>query len=137
MPDPILLRKGRVDFPVRFGFATRTQVVALFKQTYDGLPSVNADEEGRPRPLTPPPTPPEHQSKTSCVEEAEIETSVELFAEQFAEAIPEDRYLMKEIRQYLFAMRGLDPTEVVKGVEWWMRVLDDEKRRVAGEDGLL
>lgn len=137
MPDPILLRKGRIDFPVKFGFATHTQVVALFKQTYDESPSVNVDEEGKSRPLTPPPTPPEHRSKTSCVEEAEIETSLELFAEQFADAIPEDKYLMKEIRQYIFAVRDLDPAEAVKGVEWWMRVLDDEKRRVAGEDGLL
>lgn len=87
--------------------------------------------------MTPPSTPPTYDLKTPQLEKIDVVPPVDLLAEQFADAVPEEKYLMKELRRYLFAMRDLDPAEAFEGVQEWMKGLDEEKRRVAGDDSLI
>lgn len=94
--DPALIRPGRVDYKVLFGYASKEVAGKLFRHVFIKSPEELVEGEK----LT--------------------EADIPALAEKFAEIVPANELTPAELQGYLLIHRG-DPAEAIEGATEWVR----------------
>jgi chaperone BCS1 len=100
--DPALIRPGRVDLQVEFGYADRPALAEIFRELYKEIGPV---KNGAAAP--------------SSSEKESERAHVPRLAEAFAQRIPEGRFTPAEIQGYLQGYKG-QPEKALEGIEAWV-----------------
>ena len=144
--DPALLRPGRVDMSVVFGYAETADIKELFSAIYSTLDGDFGSHKRRPRQvngsgsITPSPrssTPSSSTSSstsTSPVREKhsdqQHQDTVAKQASEFARRVPPGEFTAAEIQGYLLNHKNA-PEDAIEGAEQWVRSVQkkrEEKR---------
>ncbi|KAG0636203.1 P-loop containing nucleoside triphosphate hydrolase protein, partial [Tuber brumale] len=84
--DPALIRPGRVDMQIEFGYACKATLAEIFRELYssvDGIDSATVEEE----------------------EEEQYKLTIHQLSERFAEMIPENKFTPAEIQGFLMSYK--------------------------------
>ncbi|KAL4885244.1 BCS1 N terminal-domain-containing protein [Aspergillus karnatakaensis] len=136
--DPALIRPGRVDLTIAFGYSSAADIRELFSAIYSTL-------EGDLRAST--------TEKLSRALKAKIQANakksaandlggkfpaekVSLWAERFAENVPEGEFTPAEIQGYLLHHKT-DPEGAIEGAKQWVVETRDKKARIAKGEVLI
>ncbi|KAF8431981.1 P-loop containing nucleoside triphosphate hydrolase protein [Terfezia claveryi] len=106
--DPALIRPGRVDVQIEFGFANKETIRRVFQELYKGLTNL---PEQSPAPL-------------------EID-SIDSLAERFSSAVPAGIFTPAELQGFLM-MHKHQPHRAVAEVSSWVDKKLGEKKSVGG-----
>lgn len=118
--DPALLRPGRVDMAIEFGYASKSDIEELFSAIYMSL------EGDLPR-LDSSSSAAEMKEKGSVKEVADKESErVRALAKRFAASVPEDEFTPAEIQGFLLNHKG-KPEEALDEVGEWVRRVKNKK----------
>jgi chaperone BCS1 len=120
--DPALIRPGRVDMQIEFGFACKATLAEIFRELYssvDGIDSatVEAEEEvfgGEDEPLLPP------TEKNDGDREEQYRSTIYEFSERFADMIPENKFTPAEIQGFLMSYKRA-PRFALERLPTWLR----------------
>ena len=143
--DPALIRPGRVDVQIEFGFANKETVRRVFQELYKGLTDL---PEQSPPPLGTPsrrdsyaheyadvfqPSPVESihpEYSFSCKNKKESD-SIDSLAERFASAVPAGIFTPAELQGFLM-MHKHQPHRAVAEVSSWVEKKLSEKTGIRG-----
>jgi len=100
--DPALIRPGRVDLQVEFGYADGPALAEIFRELYKEIGPI---KNGAAAP--------------SSNEKESERDHVPRLAEAFAQRIPEGRFTPAEIQGYLQGYKG-QPEKALEGIEAWV-----------------
>lgn len=135
--DPALLRPGRVDMTITFGYAARDDIEELFRAIYSML---EGDVRKRRAPKTKAKAKAEAKANGTAVvtdEETKKERKimvarreymekVPVLANEFASRVPAGEFTAAEIQGYLLNHKHA-PHEAIDGVEAWVANMRDKK----------
>ncbi|KAL1964803.1 hypothetical protein VTN77DRAFT_6305 [Rasamsonia byssochlamydoides] len=147
--DPALLRPGRVDMMIAFGYSDRVTIRDLFLAIYapleGDLPAARvkngfaAPDKSHHKPT--PSRSGSHSSRSSwsslsssssspssSSSETLPKTEIVALAEQFASLIPSGEFTPAEIQGYLLRHKR-EPEVAIAGAEAWIRVIREEKEK--------
>ena len=130
--DPALIRPGRVDVEIEFGFASKETIRRVFTELYKGLN--NLPEQPLPQHMSPRKDPYDgedaiyHPSpdgsiisgyEFSCGDGFKDAGDIELLAQKFANAVPSGVFTPAELQGFLM-MHKQNPGMAVKEVGGWV-----------------
>lgn len=121
--DPALIRPGRVDMQIEFGYAGRNTLGEIFRELYsrvDGMDSATIEEEeevfgGEEEPLLPPT---EKTTRGETDRHAQYTAKIADLAEKFADMIPADRFTPAEIQGFLMSYKRAPRLAIQKLPGW-------------------
>lgn len=135
--DPALIRPGRVDMQIEFGYAGRNTLGEIFRELYsrvDGMDSATIEEEeevfgGEEESLL------SSMEKTSTARseldrQAQYTATIADLAEKFADMIPVDKFTPAEIQGFLMSYKRA-PKRAIRKIPEWL----NSKPSAAGEKG--
>lgn len=136
--DPALIRPGRVDVQIEFGFANKETISRVFQELYKGLTDLPEQTPplGTPRrdsydyvdPIfQPSPVDSIHSEYLFTYEKKESD-SIESLAERFASAVPAGVFTPAELQGFLM-MHKHQPQRAVAEVASWVEKKLVEKRK--------
>ena len=102
--DPALVRPGRIDRKVLFGYCSKEVLTKLFSHIFEKAPEEIAEGEVV----------------------SEVEHDIAALAEEFAAKIPDDKLTPAEVQGYLLVHRE-DPVAAVAEVEEWAKSTIERK----------
>jgi len=118
--DPALIRPGRVDMQIEFGYACKTTLAEIFRELYssvDGIDSVTIEEEqevfgGEDEPLL------SSAEKSGEAREEQYRSTIRQLSEKFAEMIPENKFTPAEIQGFLMSYKRAPRFALEQLPEW-------------------
>ncbi|RPB16653.1 P-loop containing nucleoside triphosphate hydrolase protein [Morchella conica CCBAS932] len=133
--DPALIRPGRVDMQVEFGYAGRDTLEEIFRELYsqvDGMDSATIEEEeevfgGEDEPLIPS----EKKARNEIDRQAQYTHLIAELAEKFARMIPADKFTPAEVQGFLISYKRA-PRLAIRNLPAWL----DSKRSANEKKGL-
>lgn len=133
--DPALIRPGRVDMQIEFGFAGRNTLGEIFRELYsrvDGMDSATIEEEeevfgGEEESLL---SPTEKTGRNELDRQAQYTATIADLAEKFADMIPADKFTPAEIQGFLMSYKRA-PKRAIRKIPGWL----NSKPLVATEKG--
>lgn len=137
--DPALLRPGRVDLSIAFGYSDRDTIRNLFMAIYAPLdceiPKLSSSSSPATLKMTPPTTPKHSPSpSTSSATKPptlsfDMHTKEEIaaLAEKFADAIPAGEFTPAEIQGHLL-LHKKNPMHAIEDAELWVQGIREKKR---------
>lgn len=122
--DPALIRPGRVDMQIEFGFAGRNTLGEIFRELYsrvDGMDSATIEEEeevfgGEEESLL---SPTEKTGRSELDRQAQYTATIAELAEKFADMIPADRFTPAEIQGFLMSYKRA-PKRAIRKIPGWL-----------------
>ncbi|KAL4927064.1 BCS1 and AAA domain-containing protein [Aspergillus undulatus] len=135
--DPALVRPGRIDMSVAFGYSTAADIKELFSAIYSTLEGdLRASRVERENPKL--------QRKLQSGSATKVNTIVSLnpkmakfseeqvrrFAERFADRVPEGEFTPAEIQGFLLNHKT-DPEGAIEGAERWIVETREKKAKLA------
>ena len=147
--DPALLRPGRVDMTIGFGFAETHTIRGLFKAIYVSLEAdgpkrrheMNGSLTARPKFKNGKPIDTKKQASATDISmtvtryryHGKSDDEIDALATKFADRMPSGEFSPAEIQGYLLQHKR-DPEGAIEKVEEWMDSIRlDRERRRAGE----
>lgn len=133
--DPALIRPGRVDMQIEFGYAGRNTLGEIFRELYsqvEGMDSATIEEEeevfgGEEEPLL---SPTEKTARSEVDRQAQYTTTIADLAEKFADMIPADKFTPAEIQGFLMSYKRA-PKRAIRKLPGWL----NSKTSANGEKG--
>lgn len=119
--DPALLRPGRVDMTIAFGYSDRVTIRDLFLAIYAPLEGDLPDRKIG-------------NGAVNSVSQATSKAEMVALAEEFASRIPGEEFTPAEIQGYLLRHKQ-EPEMAIKGAEVWVRDMREEKSRKREQTG--
>ena len=118
--DPALIRPGRVDMQIEFGYACKATLAEIFRELYssvDGIDSVTVEEEeevfgGEDEPLL------SSAEKSSEEREEQYRSTIRQLSEKFADMIPENKFTPAEIQGFLMSYKRAPRFALEQLPEW-------------------
>lgn len=131
--DPALIRPGRVDMQIEFGYAGRNTLGEIFRELYsrvDGMDSATIEEEeevfgGEEEPLL---SPSEKTARNEIDRQEQYTATITELAEKFADMIPADKFTPAEIQGFLMSYKRA-PKRAIRRLPGWL----NSKLSVTGE----
>ncbi|RPB01884.1 P-loop containing nucleoside triphosphate hydrolase protein [Choiromyces venosus 120613-1] len=120
--DPALIRPGRVDMQIEFGYACKATLAEIFRELYssvDGIDSATVEEEeevfgGEDEPLLSP------TEKSSEAREEQYRSTIHQLSEKFADMIPENKFTPAEIQGFLMSYKRA-PRFALEQLPAWLK----------------
>lgn len=135
--DPALIRPGRVDVQIEFGYAGKETLVEIFRELYSRMEGQEGwkDLLDRDDPMSSSMGKVEKSEKSSTTleQESEYGNNIDRMAKKFAEKIPEGVYTPAEVQGFLMSYKQ-HPEEALSEVDNWLRQKNG-KGRALGESG--
>jgi len=122
--DKALIRPGRVDMSIEFGWADRDISASIFNAIYTALDADSSMDSDSPA---------DEVSRESAQKKAAANAAVSALASEFATKIPQYEYSPAEIQGYLLRYKQ-DPEKAVQNVEKWIMEMREQKRVKAAGD---
>ncbi|KEZ42997.1 putative BCS1 protein [Scedosporium apiospermum] len=122
--DKALIRPGRVDMSIEFGWADRDISASIFNAIYTALDADSSMDSDSPA---------DEVSRESAQKKAAANAAVSALASEFATKIPQYEYSPAEIQGYLLRYKR-DPEKAVQNVEKWIMEMREQKRVKAAGD---
>lgn len=131
--DPALIRPGRVDMQIEFGFAGRNTLGEIFRELYsrvDGMDSATIEEEeevfgGEEESLL---SSTEKTGRSELDRQAQYTAKIADLAEKFADMIPADKFTPAEIQGFLMSYKRA-PKRAIRKIPGWLNSKPTEKDR--------
>lgn len=114
--DPALLRPGRVDMSIEFGYADKADVQELFSAIYTSLEG-DLPRSSKPNGAV---------GKEKREESGKDRESVLPLAKEFASRVPAGELTAADIQGYLLTHKG-QPEEALDGVEEWVKSVREKR----------
>ncbi|KAL4947481.1 BCS1 N terminal-domain-containing protein [Aspergillus filifer] len=146
--DPALVRPGRIDMTIAFGYSTASDIKELFSAIYSTLEGdLRASRSERASPAMQRKLQKVNQNQTSQAKVQEgsnkvntvisldkkakfSEKQVKSWAERFASRVPEGEFTPAEIQGYLLNHKT-DPEGAIEGAEDWVLETREKKAKLA------
>ncbi|KAL4920803.1 BCS1 N terminal-domain-containing protein [Aspergillus aurantiobrunneus] len=136
--DPALVRPGRIDMSIMFGYSNSADIKELFSAIYSTLEgdlrasrserlSAKMQAKMQAKRLNEPAKSPRRKGQFS-------EEQVGVWAGEFAVRVPEGEFTPAEIQGYLLNYKT-DPEGAIEGAERWVIETREKKARIAGVKG--
>lgn len=121
--DPALIRPGRVDMQIEFGYAGKNTLGEIFRELYsrvDGMDSATIEEEeevfgGEEEPLL---SPTEKTTRCENDRQAQYAETIAELAEKFADMIPAGKFTPAEIQGFLMSYKRAPKLAIQKLPSW-------------------
>lgn len=131
--DAALIRPGRVDMQIEFGYAGRNTLAEIFRELYsrvDGMDSATIEEEeevfgGEEESLL---SSMEKTARSERDRQAQYTATIADLAEKFADMIPADKFTPAEIQGFLMSYKRA-PKRAIRKIPAWL----NSKPSAAGE----
>ncbi|EEA23498.1 hypothetical protein EYB25_006228 [Talaromyces marneffei] len=138
--DPALLRPGRVDLSIAFGYSDRDTIKNLFMAIYAPLdcevPRSSSSSSPANAQKSTPPASPRHSPSPSTSSATKLPTlsfethtkeEIADLAEKFADAIPAGEFTPAEIQGHLL-LHKKHPMHAIEDAELWVQGIREKKR---------
>jgi chaperone BCS1 len=135
--DPALLRPGRVDLSIAFGYSDRETIMNLFMAIYAPLDcEMPKSSSSLPTQKGTPAASPRHSSSPSTSSATKLPTlsfdsytkeEIAALAEKFADAIPAGEFTPAEIQGHLL-LHKKNPMHAIEDAELWVEGIREKKR---------
>lgn len=136
--DPALLRPGRVDLSIAFGYSDRDTIKNLFMAIYAPLDCEMPKSSSSPpsQKGTPQPSPkhsPSPSISSSAIKlptlsfDSHTKDEIAVMAERFADAIPAGEFTPAEIQGHLL-LHKKNPMHAIEDAELWVQGIREKKR---------
>ncbi|KAL4874059.1 hypothetical protein BDV12DRAFT_158962 [Aspergillus spectabilis] len=137
--DPALVRPGRIDMSIAFGYSTAADIKELFSAIYSTLEGdLRASHNERlSRELQAKIKENQKKSPAKSLESGKFPAGkVSVWAEKFAENVPEGEFSPAEIQGYLLHHKT-DPEGAIEGAQKWVVETREKKARIAKGEVLV
>jgi chaperone BCS1 len=137
--DPALVRPGRIDMSIAFGYSTAADIKELFSAIYSTLEGdLRASHNERvSRELQAKIKENQKKSPGKGLESGKFPAEqVSVWAEKFAEKVPEGEFSPAEIQGYLLHHKT-DPEGAIEGAQKWIVETREKKARIAKGETLV
>ncbi|EAW14239.1 BCS1 and AAA domain-containing protein [Aspergillus clavatus NRRL 1] len=124
--DPALLRPGRVDMSIEFGYADREAMRDLFTAIYSVLEGDLRTAKGRV--ARPAPRQVKEKEDSSVMADQKRKRITDL-ADEFASRIPEGEFTAAEIQGHLLNYKN-EPEAAIKTVEQWVASIREKRKEL-------
>lgn len=134
--DPALLRPGRVDLSIAFGYSDRDTIKNLFMAIYAPLDceipkSLSSTTQKNTPPASPRHSPSPSTSSTTKLQPLSFDThtkeEIAALASKFADAIPAGEFTPAEIQGHLL-LHKKNPMHAIEDAELWVEGIREKKR---------
>ncbi|KAF3390754.1 putative mitochondrial chaperone BCS1-B [Talaromyces pinophilus] len=139
--DPALLRPGRVDLSIAFGYSDRDTIKNLFMAIYAPLdcemPKSSSSSSPPTRKGTPQPSPKHSPSPSISISspiklptlsfDTHTKDEIAAMAERFADAIPAGEFTPAEIQGHLL-LHKKNPMHAIEDAELWVQGIREKKK---------
>lgn len=137
--DPALLRPGRVDMVIRFGFADANMIMGIFKAIYSTFESENPLKAAMSTANGSAASKDEKYANGSSthrqiglLHHGKSDEEIAVLAERFAEIMPEKEFTPAEIQNYLLKHK-MHPERAIEGLREWVEQTREEKKAISGK----
>jgi chaperone BCS1 len=136
--DPALLRPGRVDLSIAFGYSDRDTIKNLFMAIYAPLDceipkSLSSTTQKNTPPASPRHSPSPSTSSTTKLQPPAFDThskeEIAALASKFADAIPVGEFTPAEIQGHLL-LHKKNPMHAIEDAELWVEGIREKKRDI-------